>query len=193
MQILLDTQSKLVPSWNRTASPAELSMRTCKRDVRTHWYVCKTVRSHWHHCQLEIIHTVMKLVMSSRTNFPRSFNMSVSHGLICRILIWDVQLCIIQIHCPTYCDILTHFQNVSFPTNEVKKRNLVSFLTTAYALVKGHLKPTHLKSSPLFTFTTKLLGQDSPSVHLFSETIGSRFTTVKIRLGEDSPSWFVFF
>ena len=138
------------------------------KEIHTHWYVCTTVRSHWCHCQLEIIQTVMKLVMSSRTNFLRSFNMSVSHGLICRILIWDVQLCIIQIRCPTYCDILTHFQNVSFPTKEVKKRNLVSFLTTAYALVKGHLKPTHLKSSSLFAFTTKLLGQDSPSVHLFS-------------------------
>ena len=57
-----------------------------------------------------------------------------------------------------------------------------------YACVKGHLEPTHLKSSPLFTFSTKSLGQDSPSVHLFSKTIGSRFTTAKIKLGEDSPS-----
>ena len=61
-----------------------------------------------------------------------------------------------------------------------------------YACIKGHLEPTHLKSSPLFTFSTKLLGQDSPSVHLFSIPIGSRFTTKKIKLGEDSPSWFVF-
>ena len=38
--------------------------------------------------------------------------------------------------------------------------------------VKGHLEPTHLKSSPLFTFSTKLLGQDSPLVHLFSITTG---------------------
>ena len=64
---------------------------------------------------------------------------------------------------------------------------------TAYACVKGHLEPTHLKSSPLFTFSTKSLGQDSPSVHLFSKTIGSRFTTAKIKLGEDSPSWFIHF
>ena len=56
-----------------------------------------------------------------------------------------------------------------------------------YARVKGDLEPTHLKSSPLFTFLTKLLGQDSPSVHLFSITIGSRFTATKIKLGEDSP------
>ena len=61
-----------------------------------------------------------------------------------------------------------------------------------YAHVKGHLEPTHLKSSPLFTFSTKLLGQDSPSIHLFSKMIGSRFTTTKIKLGEDSSSWFVF-
>ena len=60
------------------------------------------------------------------------------------------------------------------------------------ARIKGHLEPTHLKSSPLFTFSTKLLGQDSPSIHLFSKIIGSRFTTAKIKLGEDSPSWFVF-
>ena len=39
-----------------------------------------------------------------------------------------------------------------------------------YACVKGHLEPTHLKSSPLFTFSTKPLGQDAPSVHLFSKT-----------------------
>ena len=54
--------------------------------------------------------------------------------------------------------------------------------------VKWHLEPTHLKSSPLFTFSTKLLGQDLPSIHLFSEIIGSRFTSAKIKLGEDSPS-----
>ena len=49
------------------------------------------------------------------------------------------------------------------------------------ACVKWHLEPTPLKSSPLITFSTKSLGQDSPSVHLFSKTIGSRFTTVKIK------------
>ena len=27
-----------------------------------------------------------------------------------------------------------------------------------YACIKGHLEPTHLKPSPLFTFATKLLG-----------------------------------
>ena len=59
---------------------------------------------------------------------------------------------------------------------------------TTYACVKRHLEPTHLKSSPLFTFSTKSLGQDSPSIHLFSKIIGSRFTTAKIKLGEDSPS-----
>ena len=63
-----------------------------------------------------------------------------------------------------------------------------------YACVKGHLEPsTHLESSPLFTFSTKSLGQDSPSGHLFSKTIGSRFTIAKINLGEDSPSWFIYF
>ena len=30
------------------------------------------------------------------------------------------------------------------------------------ACVKEHLEPTHLKSSPLFTFSTKSLRQDSP-------------------------------
>ena len=55
------------------------------------------------------------------------------------------------------------------------------------ARVKRHLEPTHLKSSPLFTFSTKSLGQDSP-IHLFSKIIGSSFTTAKIKLGEDSPS-----
>ena len=56
------------------------------------------------------------------------------------------------------------------------------------ACVKGHLEPTHLKSSPLFIFSTKSLGQDSPSIHLFSKIIVSRFTTAKIKLGEDLPS-----
>ena len=50
-------------------------------------------------------------------------------------------------------------------------------------LVKRHLEPTHLKSSPLFTFSTKLLSQDSPSIHLFSKVIGSRFTTAKDKVG----------
>ena len=48
-----------------------------------------------------------------------------------------------------------------------------------YARVKGHLEPTHLKSSPLFTFVTKSLSQDSPLIHLFSKIIGSRFTMAK--------------
>ena len=60
------------------------------------------------------------------------------------------------------------------------------------ACVKGHLEPTHLKSTPLFTFSTKSLGQDSPSIHHFFKIIESRFTTTKIKLGEDSPSCFVF-
>ena len=65
-------------------------------------------------------------------------------------------------------------------------------ISMPYARVKGHLEPTHLKSSPLFTFSTKSLGQDSPSIHLFSKIIGSRFITAKIKLGEDSPRLFVF-
>ena len=65
--------------------------------------------------------------------------------------------------------------------------------SVAYACVKGHLEPTHLKSSPLFTFLRKSLRQDSPSIHLFSKIIRSRFTITKIKLDEDSPSWFVFF
>ena len=49
---------------------------------------------------------------------------------------------------------------------------------------------------PPQVFTTihlfnKIVSQDSPSVHLFSKTIGSRFTIAKIKFGEDSPSWFV--
>ena len=64
----------------------------------------------------------------------------------------------------------------------------MQFANEFYARVKGHLEPTHLKSSPLFTFSTKSLGQVSPSVHHFSITIGPRFTAAKIKLGEDSPS-----
>ena len=40
-------------------------------------------------------------------------------------------------------------------------------LLNVYAHIKGHLEPTHLKFSPLFTFSTKSLGQDSPSIHFF--------------------------
>ena len=78
-------------------------------------------------------------------------------------------------------------------TKDIKtsKSNTVYFYTII-ALVKGHLEPTHLKSSPLFTFSTKSLGQDSPSIHLFSKIIRSRFATAKIKSGEDSPTWFVF-
>ena len=71
-------------------------------------------------------------------------------------------------------------------------QSLKSYLFVPNACVKGHLEPTHLKCSPLFTFSTKSLGQDSPSIHLFSKIIRSRFTTAKIKLGEDSPSLFVF-
>ena len=61
-----------------------------------------------------------------------------------------------------------------------------------YARVKGHLEPTHLKSSPLFTFFTKSLGQDSPSVHIFSITIGSRFPTAFHQADFFSRSRFTF-
>ena len=43
---------------------------------------------------------------------------------------------------------------------------------------------TYLKSSPLFIFSKKSFGQDSPLIHLFSKIIGSRFTTVETKLGE---------
>ena len=67
------------------------------------------------------------------------------------------------------------------------------------ACAKGHLEPTHLKSSPLFTLSTRSLGPDSPSIHLFSKIIRSRFTTGKVSwvkihqadlffLGQDSLS-----
>ena len=52
---------------------------------------------------------------------------------------------------------------------------IIIFLCTC----QRHLEPTHLKSSPLFTFSTKSLGPHSPSVHLFSKTNGSRFTPTK--------------
>ena len=58
------------------------------------------------------------------------------------------------------------------------------------ASIEGHLEPTHLKSSPLVTFSTKSLGQDSPSVHLFSLKIGSRFTAAKIFFVKDTSLFF---
>ena len=74
--------------------------------------------------------------------------------------------------------------NGKFSSKVITDRGSIQF----YVRVKGHLEPTHLKSSPLFTFSTELLGQDSPSFHICSLTIGSRFTTAKIKLGEDSLS-----
>ena len=76
----------------------------------------------------------------------------------------------------------------SYATGVRSNKHLPVIGIHIYASVKGHLEPTHLKSSPLFTFSTKLLGQDSPSIHLFSKIMGSRFTTAKIKLGEDSSS-----
>ena len=46
-------------------------------------------------------------------------------------------------------------------------------------------------SKGILNLPTSSLPQ-SPSIHLFSKIIRSRFTTPKIKLGEDSPSWFVF-
>ena len=80
----------------------------------------------------------------------------------------------------------THFQSCFKSSTAGFDTRLITNCTDLYrhinACVKGHLVPTHLKSSPLFTFSTKLLGQDSPSVHLFSITIRSRFTAAKIKL-----------
>ena len=73
-------------------------------------------------------------------------------------------------------------------TNQLSFQVIVNGMLALNACVKGHLEPTHLKSSPLFTFSTKSLGQDSPAIHLFSKLIGSRFTTAKIKLGDDSSS-----
>ena len=44
------------------------------------------------------------------------------------------------------------------------------------AHVKGHLEPAHLKSSSLFTYSTKALGRDSPSGHRCKNKVGGRFT-----------------
>ena len=66
-------------------------------------------------------------------------------------------------------------------------KNHIIISHMCYACIKGHLEPTHLKSLPLFTFSTKSLGQDSPLIHLFSKIVGSSYTTTKIKLGEDSP------
>ena len=82
-----------------------------------------------------------------------------------------------------------HTGITSYQCNKSQKESMTWRIN---AHVKGHLELTHLKSSPLFTFSRKLLGQDSPSVHLFSIIIGSGFTAAKIKLGEDSPCWFVF-
>ena len=66
----------------------------------------------------------------------------------------------------TICHLICHSDILSF--------NLSLWHFVIYARVKGHLEPTHLKSSPLFTFLKKLLGQDSPSVHLFFYNIHHR-------------------
>ena len=76
---------------------------------------------------------------------------------------------------------------------------LVWGVLTPNAHVKGHPEPTHLKSSPLFTFSTKLLGHewDSPSFHLYNNRVkihrrenkvGWRFTKLIFFLGHDSLS-----
>ena len=52
------------------------------------------------------------------------------------------------------------------------------------AHVKGYLEPALLKSSPLFTISKKLLGQDSPSVHLFFYN-----NWVKIHCYENKVGW----
>ena len=98
--------------------------------------------------------------------------------------------------CVLFLDSRSHLKNPILGYDYHADSIITSFLISTqspYACVKGHLEPTHLKSSPLFTFSTKSLGQDSPSIHLFSKTIGPRFTTAKIKLGEDSPSWFIYF
>ena len=57
-----------------------------------------------------------------------------------------------------------------------------------YARIKVHLEPTHLRSSPLFTFSTKSLGQDSPSIHLFSKKKKKK-KWVKIHHRENKVGW----
>ena len=87
-------------------------------------------------------------------------------------------------------------RNTFFPLEYLKLRIPRYVLLEVNACVKGHLKPTHLKSSPLFTFSTKSLGQDSPSVHFFfynnwvkihccENKVGWRFTKLICFLGQD--------
>ena len=52
-------------------------------------------------------------------------------------------------------------------TNKQKQTQTNKQNKTAYVV----LESTHVKSSPLFTFSTKLLDQESPSVHLFYEKV----------------------
>ena len=119
----------------------------------------------------------------------------VQHILSCMLMI----LRILQMSMISYCLLMIplfftriRISKVEIEDVVVNELKEVRNWFNTYARVKGHLEPTHLKSSPLFTFPTKSLGQDSPSIHFFSKIIGSRFTTSKIKLSEDSPSWFVF-
>ena len=57
--------------------------------------------------------------------------------------------------------------HTSFHSYTISPFNAIFCMLEIYACIKGHLEPPHLKSSPLFTFSTKSLGQDTPSVHLF--------------------------
>ena len=83
-----------------------------------------------------------------------------------------------RVHQPLICtpNGLSHNQ---FCTLYWRKMNNLHFLMTFHAQFwllmhasKGILNLPISKSSPLFTFSTKSLGQDSPSVHLLSIAIG---------------------
>ena len=65
---------------------------------------------------------------------------------------------------------------------------VIPHMTNVYhfnAAIIRNLEPIYpplLKSSPLFTFSSKLFGPDSPSVHLFPKQFGKDLKTAKIKL-----------
>ena len=136
--------------------------------------------SHFKHCDVLFANFLEFSLFSFFFSFLSSF-FFLSFCISWIVFFLSLFLCFCLTH--SFAPFLYHFS----PHNHDNQSSFSVFLLSfdnMNARVKGQLETIHLKSLLLFNFLTKSLSQDSPSVHLFSITIGSRFTAAKIKLGE---------
>ena len=116
--------------------------------------------------------------------FTSPYRLGEYHHDACSIFSYNLQCHPILYKYPAYSESFNFQWNYTIMMHHYVIHLHLKIMLLINAHVKGYLEPAQLKSSPLFTFSTKLLGQDSPSVHLFFYN-----NWIKIHCYENKVGW----